>query len=258
MPQTTAPIGSLIGKMFGRSARSTRTSACMPTSSEPVTPRSPAATAPSLVAKRMTLRVVISFGTPPLPASLRSNTVACCIEIAARICANRSPGATRTSSTARPGRTSLSIRCWIGGDPEPPVISLTGAIEIAAPEDAIASTSVAESSEPWTTVTSSPRRPRSDAAEMVSFALACTWMRRPSSRADAHAAAAPSEATPWAIAPNAIVVDGPARSRRRAARPRRRRRRVDEHGANARVRVRAGARPRRGRRVPRRTSRRRW
>ena len=43
MPQTTAPIGSLIGKMFGRSARSTRTSACMPTSREPVTPRSPAA-----------------------------------------------------------------------------------------------------------------------------------------------------------------------------------------------------------------------
>ena len=175
--------------------------------------------APSLVAKRMTLRVVISFGTPPLPASLRSNTVACCIEIAARICANRSPGATRTSSTARPGRTSLSIRCWIGGDPEPPAISLTGAIEIAAPEDAIASTSVAASREPWTTVTSSPRSPRSDAAEMVSFALACTWMRRPSSRAAAHAAAAPSEATPWAIAPNAIVVDGPARSRRRTARP---------------------------------------
>ena len=37
----------------------------------------------------------------------------------ARICANGSPGATRSSSTPRPGRTSRPISCWIGGGPRP-------------------------------------------------------------------------------------------------------------------------------------------
>ena len=67
----------------------------------------------------MTSRVLISRGRPAFPASLRSKTVACCKEIVARIWANRSPGATRSSSIPKPGRMPRSISCWIGGDPEP-------------------------------------------------------------------------------------------------------------------------------------------
>ena len=119
MPQTTAPIGSLIGKMLGRSVRSTTTSACLPGSSEPVTPPRPATRAPSDggVADHVP-RAHELWAAPALPASLRSNTVACCSEIVARIWANMSPGATRSSSTPSPGRMSRSISSWIGGDPE--------------------------------------------------------------------------------------------------------------------------------------------
>ena len=221
MPHTTAPIGSLIGKTFGRSVRSTTTSACMPGSSEPVVPPNPATRAPSAVAKRITSRVLISRGRPAFPASLRSKTVACCNEIAARICANRSPGATRSSSTPSPGRMSRPISCWIGGGPRPAAISLDGAIVTEAPDAARASTSASSSWERWASVTSSPRSPASAISEITPrshpFEPAWAWMRRPASRARAHSfASAWTSLDAGTTDPDAMRVAGPARPARRA------------------------------------------
>ena len=119
MPHTTAPIGSLIGKTLGRSARSTIDVGLHP-GLERSGDASPAGDAravdrgvPDHVARAHQL------GSPALPASLRSNRVACCTEIVARIWAKRSPGVRRSSSTPRPGRMSRSISCWIGGAPKP-------------------------------------------------------------------------------------------------------------------------------------------
>ena len=205
--------------MFGRSVRSTTTSACLPASSEPVTSPTPATRAPSEVAQRITSRVVMSRGSEALPVSLRSNTVACCTEIVPRIWANTSPDPISSSSTPRPGRMSRSISSWIGGAPRPPAISLDGARDTHAPEAAMASRSAPSNREQCASTTSSPSSCATAARPPGSIEPQppCAWIRSPSSRARPHSSATPSGSPAAGTTdPNASVVVGPAASVRRA------------------------------------------
>ena len=188
-PTPTAPIGSLIGKMLGRSVRSTMTSACMPGSSDPVTPTQPGH--PGAVdggEADHVARAHQSRERRPCPASLRSKTVACCSEIVARICANMSPGATRSSSTpeARAGCRGRSAAGSGAIRARPPSRSTARATpRRRTPRSRRRPRRRARSR--WTSVTSSPRSPRSASSEIAprpdASGSAWAWMRRPSSRA---------------------------------------------------------------------------
>ena len=133
---------------------------------------------------------------PPLPASLRSNNVACCTEMTARIWAKTSPGASRSSPTPRPGRMPRSMSCCMGGGPTPPAMSLAGVSATAVDDAAMASKSASLRRVQWDNVTSgpsSPRRPSSATSPPAAAAVpAWAWIRRPASRAWAHRAATPS------------------------------------------------------------------
>ena len=154
---------------------------------------SPATTAPSTVAYRITSRVLSKLGTPPLPANRRSNEPACCAEMTARIWAKMSPGVIRASPTPRPGRRPRSSSCCVGGNPSPSAMSLAGVSATAADDATIASKSASLQPVQPDTVTSgpsSPRRPSSASSPCEESAVpARTWIRLPAARASLQRAA---------------------------------------------------------------------
>ncbi len=222
MPHTTAPIGSLIGKMLGRSVRSTTTSACMPGSRDPVTatePRHPGAVDGGVadhVARAHQVREHRAF-----PASLRSKTVACCMR-------DRRPHLGEHVARGDPLVVDPQARPDVAVDqlldrrrPETRSPSRsTGASDTEAPDDAMASRSASSSPERWTSVTSSPRSPRAAASEITPCPElsdpAWAWMRRPSSPGRspiAPATALEIRRTRAATVPNATLVERSARRR---------------------------------------------
>ncbi len=255
MPQTTAPIGSLIGKTFGRSARSTRTSACIPSSSEPVTPPNPATRAPSAVAKRITLRVLISSGRPPLPGQLA-------IEDRGVLHRDRRPHLREQVAGRDPLVVDREARPHVVVDQaagsaavrEPPAISLDRRDRDrgAGGRDGI-DVRRRRAGSRGRRVTSSPRSPRSASSEMVpvrSFGVGVDAQAElPGTRPSPARGSVPGDGPDGRSLPNAIVVDGPARCPQadgpRARRARRPRRRTRCEGRRRRA---PAARRRRGRR----------
>ena len=127
MPHTTAPIGSLIGKMLGRSVRSTMTSACHaglqgPGHADPGRRRG----RPRRSRTGSRRACSSDGGARPCPSACDRRpwrAAARSSPASARTCR---PGVRRSSSTPSPGRMSWSISCWIGGGPAPAAISLDG------------------------------------------------------------------------------------------------------------------------------------
>ncbi len=186
----------------------------------------------------MTSRVLRRLGTPALPASLRSKSVACCSELTARIWAKRSPGPSVSSPIPRPGRIARSISDCSGGAPCPVVISRVGASARPAPLEAIASMSDPSRWVACNKVTSGPSKPlaSSDAAMPRSPGVTPDVgvdAERRLSRATPHASGTRSRSTPagsWG--PKASVVLGPTAVPPAAVR-RKPSSRVEAHGASA-------------------------
>ena len=117
MPHTTAPIGSLIGKMFGRSVRSTTMSACIPGSSEPVIPPNPATRAPSAW-RSGSRRGCSSVGKAGLARQLAIEDGGVLQRDRRTHLREHVAGATRSSSTPRPGPHVAADQLLDRGRPE--------------------------------------------------------------------------------------------------------------------------------------------